>query len=46
MLDGLHGAIQGGDDQVEAPEAIPLQLVELVLVMQACLGHQPNLPLT
>ena len=28
------------------PETIPLELVELVLVMETGIGHQPNLPLT
>ena len=46
VLHGLHRAVERGDDEVEAAEAVLLELVELILVVQACLGHQPNLPLT
>ena len=46
VLDGLHGPVQRGDHQVEPAQAVPLELVEMILVMQACLCHQPNLPLT
>ena len=46
VLDGLHRAVERGDDEVEAAERILLERLEVILVVQPCLWHQPNLPLT
>jgi hypothetical protein len=48
VVEGLHRAVERADHEVERPERLRLERLQLVLEVDPCggLGHYPTLPVT